>query len=280
MVLAGIVLFNPDLERLQENISSILPQVDRVLCIDNGSDNILEIKSSLPECVKYIENGHNKGIAAALNQILNYAISKGFDWFISLDQDSVCNEGLIESYMKNTSLPSVAILTCIIVDRNFESKPKYNPKDKPIEIDQCITSASFCNTKAVDLVGGFDEKMFIDTVDFDICVNLRIHEYKIYRIAFIGLLHEVGHGRNVRLLGKRRVIFNHSVLRNYYIARNHFYMAQKYPLNISMFKTRLKEIEARILIILFEDSKLEKIRARRIGCRDAKNNRMGKCTWI
>lgn len=280
MVLAGIVLFNPDIERLKENIKSILPQVDEVLCIDNGSDNISDIKANLPKCVKYIENTNNKGIATALNQILFYAKSNGFDWFISLDQDSVCNEGLIEEYMRNIELPSAAILTCIIVDRNFVAGMKYHSMEMPVEIDQCITSASFYNTRIIDLVGGFDEKMFIDSVDFDICVNLRNHGYKIYRIKFVGLLHEVGHGRNVKFLGRRRIVYNHSILRNYYIARNHFYLAQKYPHEYSLLKTRLKEIEARILIILFEDNKLKKLHARRIGCRDASINRMGECTWL
>ena len=35
-VLAGIVLFNADAIRLQENLNSILPQVDRVAVFDNG----------------------------------------------------------------------------------------------------------------------------------------------------------------------------------------------------------------------------------------------------
>lgn len=44
MILAGITLFNPDVARLEENISSIYGQVDRVICVDNGSDNIKNIE--------------------------------------------------------------------------------------------------------------------------------------------------------------------------------------------------------------------------------------------
>ena len=47
MILAGITLFNPDVARLEENISSIYGQVDRVICVDNGSDNI----KSIEDCV-------------------------------------------------------------------------------------------------------------------------------------------------------------------------------------------------------------------------------------
>lgn len=39
-VLAGIVLYNPEIGRLQENIDAIYQQVDTVLLIENGSSNI------------------------------------------------------------------------------------------------------------------------------------------------------------------------------------------------------------------------------------------------
>ena len=44
--IAGIVLYNPDLGRLKENIESICKQVDKVILIDNGSDNRREIESN------------------------------------------------------------------------------------------------------------------------------------------------------------------------------------------------------------------------------------------
>ena len=42
--LAGIVTFNPDIERLNENISAIINQVDKVVVVDNGSENADDIK--------------------------------------------------------------------------------------------------------------------------------------------------------------------------------------------------------------------------------------------
>lgn len=41
---AGIVLFNPEIERLKENLQAIVPQVVEVVLIDNCSQNIAEIK--------------------------------------------------------------------------------------------------------------------------------------------------------------------------------------------------------------------------------------------
>lgn len=90
--IAGIVLYNPDLGRLKENIESICKQVDKVILIDNGSDNIREIEDLIKEYLNCIllKNGENMGIAYALNQILKYAYENDVKWFLTLDQDSVC----------------------------------------------------------------------------------------------------------------------------------------------------------------------------------------------
>ena len=52
--IAGIVLYNPDLGRLKENIESICKQVDKVILIDNGSDNIREIEDLIKEYLNCI----------------------------------------------------------------------------------------------------------------------------------------------------------------------------------------------------------------------------------
>ena len=40
----GIVLYNPDIPRLRENISAIKPQVDKVVLIENGSKDTSYLK--------------------------------------------------------------------------------------------------------------------------------------------------------------------------------------------------------------------------------------------
>lgn len=43
-VLGAIVTYNPDKARLQENINAVLPQIDHLFIVDNGSDNSNVIK--------------------------------------------------------------------------------------------------------------------------------------------------------------------------------------------------------------------------------------------
>ena len=42
-ILTGIVTFNPEIDRLKENLNSIVPQDTDILIFDNGSKNIAEV---------------------------------------------------------------------------------------------------------------------------------------------------------------------------------------------------------------------------------------------
>lgn len=273
-ILAGIVLYNPEIERLRINIKKIFPQVDNVILVDNGSQNIDAVRKFWGNRVEIIENNENKGIAAALNQILEYAINNDYEWFISLDQDSVCEENLVLNYLKYVNEPKLAIITCKIIDRNFEEV--YNNENDFYEIEQCITSASFCNARIIKSVGGFDEQMFIDSVDYEVCMAVRKNGYKVFRANFLGLVHEVGNGRNVKLFRRKKIIYNHSALRNYYISRNRIYLYRKYPDYISITKTILKEFESFILMILYEKDRKTKFKYRIRGIMDGFIKKMGK----
>lgn len=271
-VLAGIVMFNPDIKRLKENIDGIYEQVDLVLLVNNGSDNFGAIKDMIKAYGKIIvlDNGSNLGIATALKRIMSYAMEWGYDWVLTLDQDSVCQPRLIDAYSKYCELPNVGILTCNIVDRNFTVSSGFTEGQDYREVSQCITSASLVKTAAYRQTDGFDEKLFIDSVDFDICINMRIHGFKIYKINYNGILHEVGHGRNIRLLFKDYISYNHSPFRQYYMARNHKYLVMKYPEQFSKVKEWIREIRSEVIILLYEKNKYKKLKSRWEGLRDAK----------
>ena len=46
-ICAGIILYNPNIERLKECIRAVQPQVDKLVIVDNASDNIDEIKKEV-----------------------------------------------------------------------------------------------------------------------------------------------------------------------------------------------------------------------------------------
>lgn len=137
----------------------------------------------------------------------------------------------------------------------------------------CITSASMMNLNAWKQVGGFDEKMFIDSVDFDICLSMREHGYRIIKTYDTALLHEVGHSEIRKLFGKEYQIYHHSPLRYYYMIRNGIYLGKRHHFT---FKATLRAIRLFILVSLFEENKMEKISKMLLGFYHASINRYGK----
>lgn len=273
MRVAGIVLFNPDLERLKENIGGVMPQVDMICCVDNCSDNIGNIENLICEygTVHLIKNGSNKGVAAALNQIASFARHVGAEWVLTLDQDSIPQEGLIDRYENELQhLSHVGMLTCLRRDINTHA---VEPKDASSVIDKrqtCITSGCYLNIAAWDDAGGFDEKMFIDYVDFDMCMTLHEHGYEIYLIPFLGIIHELGNSRIVSFLGHEEIIYGHTAFRKYYFVRNRLYYAKKHEKYLNKWRQYGGVIKYIMLVVLYEDNKKEKVKSMIHGVIDSK----------
>lgn len=263
-ILAGIVTYNPDINRLKENISAIHKQVDQVIIFDNSSTNFSELSFLCNEFnINIIRSSSNVGIAKALNKIFLFAKENQFDWVLTLDQDSVASDALVENYLQYSNNPDIGIITCNITDRNL---PLTNYKSyKTEELLWCITSGSFCSIRAYIDSDGFDDWLFIDSVDLDYCLNLKKHKYTILKICYDGLLHEIGKSKIKTLFGKKIVIYNENISRQYYMARNYIYLSYKYPKQINRFKVYKEEIRSIILILLYEKDKIKKIKNRLTG---------------
>lgn len=260
-VCAGIVLYNPDLVRLSENISRIITQVDKVILIDNGSKNIEEVKDKFEDNIKilFVCNHQNLGIAKALNQLVGVAKQNGFSWILTLDQDSVCMPELIKNYKKFMHLPKTGMLTCNIVDRNFGVESSVNQAEYET-CKFCITSGSLLYIPILEKIGGFDEKLFIDKVDYDICLSMQEIGWKIVRVNYNGLLHEIGHAKKIKIGKSELVFFNHSSIRRYYIARNGIYCAKKHK-TLNILKEFIIVVGDMVLVFVFEKNRIEKLKA-------------------
>lgn len=273
-ILAGVVTFNPNIKRFDENLSALTKQVKNILVLDNGSNNITEIKSQLKKYeidIDIIYFDSNKGIATALSQIMDYAVEHDFKWLLSLDQDSVIEPYLVDYYLRvidDERYSDAGMFTCLIKDRNFTDKKYETQEEAIIEVPYCITSAALTSVEKYKKIGGFDKDFFIDCVDFDLCYSLREHNYKIYRLNYIGLFHEVGHGENKKLLGKPIVIYHQKPFRIYYLARNTILMHKKHQKLFPVRITTNKLIVQFIKIVLYEDNKIVKLREYLAGLKE------------
>lgn len=269
-IVAGIVLYNPEEERLKENIDAIITQVEGIILVDNGSSNINFVRelSKSQEKITLIENCDNKGIAAALNQIVNKAKEIDCKWVLTLDQDSVCPENIIEEYSKYISKEKVAMISACVVDRNVGV---HEEEETDItKVKRCITSATLNKVEALCQVGLFDERLFIDYVDYDMCTRLRMKGYKIIRANKVKLLHEVGKSRKVKFLGRPFVVYNHSPIRKYYYTRNVLYYMKKYRNHIDYKKEKKDFILHTLLVVLYEKNKIKNVKSIFKGFKDYK----------
>lgn len=271
-VVAGVVTFNPDIDRLRDCVESILKQVDIIYVVDNASTNIAQIEdlfNDYSQNIVLLKNGNNKGIATALSQIMDYAEKHNYSWVLTMDQDSIIRPNTIKAYITAIEENSNAgMITCLIKDRNFSDQKYEKQAERYKEVDYCITSAAFANVSAYKQTSGYDESFFIDCVDFDICYSLKEKGYKIYRVNHLGLLHEVGHGENRRFLWKTIVVYHEKPQRIYYLSRNTKRLYKKHK-EYRMLMLVKKELALFTRIILYEDEKRNKLKYFFKGLHDA-----------
>ncbi len=282
MKLAGVVvLYNPDAS-VVENIKSYIDYVDMVYAVDNSpSDNSGKFDF---DKVTYISNGGNKGIAYALNVGAKRAIENGFEWLLTMDQDSHFTDDGIDR-MK------AFILDCRDNPRSKYSykrlglitpfhRTKYNADEKPEEVDSpavVMTSGNIISLKAYTEIGGFKDWMFIDAVDFDYCLNLRDYGYDIWRLGTVELTHNLGDMVTKKIGSKQYMSSNHNPTRRYYVVRNRHYFldmySERYPdfCNAESQSTK-REVKG---IILCEKNKFKKLFAMFKGYMDYKRGVTG-----
>lgn len=276
---AGIVTYNPELDRFNDNISKLIMQFDKIMIFDNGSDNYPDIKKL---CDNYsnttlINGKKNYGIGYALNRIMEFFEKNKTEWVLLLDQDSIIPENLKCEYLKVIEIEkNVAIVCPSILDNNTKQEKSIKTPYEKIGI--CITSGSMTNVSIWKSLGGFREDFFIDSVDNEYCIRLFFQDYSIIRCNNVCLNHELGKSKKHLI----KTTTNHNETRRYYIARNSTYVSYKYaPIlkkkiinkserkKVDSFldglickKTNLRrQIQFAVLIILYENHKIKKLKS-------------------
>lgn len=272
-IAACIVTYNPELARFSECLSAVAEQVEHVFVVDNGSNETSGVEALCREYDNaiFVPLGENKGIAAALNMGCTAADEKRCTAVLTLDQDSVCEDGLVEKLAAHLA-KDVGIAAPWI---SYAGNEGYYdlPQDGPYEVEWTITSASLTSIDAWRKIGGFDEALFIDSVDRDFCIRLRRAGYRVVIDPATSLSHELGDMRCVRILGKVIHITNHSSFRKYYIARNKILLTKKGEISSA---ECVREISQEFFkALLLEDNKASKISRLMHGIVDGLQSPMG-----
>ncbi len=246
---AIVVWYNPDIDsdNCIENIKTYSSIVDKTIIVDNSNYSNVMLASKLKN-VTYIPLMKNEGIAKALNIGCAIATETGFDWAITMDQDSKWESNIFLEFIKftdnlinlNDKIVSIAPSPDLPIESlqgKFKSLVKKIMKYELAKPDYFYTDRVICSSNIIKLekwseINGFNESLFIDEVDFDFCYRLRIKGYSIVQINRIKFNHVIGTSKKT-ILEKED---NHSDFRLYYIFRNSLFIMKQYPVYAKKYK--------------------------------------------
>lgn len=261
-IIAGIILYNPNIERLQKNIESIINDVDSILFIDNASKNIVDIqKLANKHSINLISNNKNEGLPRVFNTMIKYANENKYENLLLLDQDSICENNLIRTYKKYISKDYVC-LTPKIVHRLKEYEEKYGTKTSSAETDvinDSINSGTLINLSILPQDLRFNEKLFVDCVDFDFFIQLKRRNLQVLRINQAHLFCDLGNLKVHYFLCKSFFTNNYSTFRLEKQARDRVVFIFTHITNNLAKEVFCHSLLGYLMIILFEKQKISKL---------------------
>ncbi|WP_294406919.1 glycosyltransferase family 2 protein [uncultured Clostridium sp.] len=287
-VAAIIVSYNPD-KNLLDSVNLLISQVEKIIIVDNGSieekrKDISSIKDIDNERIEIIFNEENLGIATALNIGVREALKQGFNWILTMDQDSKASKDMVEKMFEvynnidEKERKSILSIFPNFVDKRIQSIEENSVMNTYEYVDADITSGNLVKAEVFDKVGFFDDSLFIDLVDTDFCMRLNEKNIKMIKVRDAILYHSLGESQSVKSIFGKFNTSNHSALRRYYMTRNRFYIWEKYKDLNSFTLNRDKKLFKKefIKIILGEKDKVNKIKMVFKGYKDYKKGIRGK----
>ena len=237
MIVAVIVTFHPDLEKLGELLAALAPQVNVSVVVDNGSspDVCRRLRSLCSAAVELIALEDNLGIAAAQNIGISRAKKLGADYVLLSDQDSVPDGAMAMALMAaiekmRGSGAQVACAGPRYLDVRQQNPPPFirvrglrlercrcDTPDAVVPVDYLIASGCLIPMAVLEQVGGMREDLFIDYVDIEWGLRARRLGYQSVGVCAAHMVHSLG-DHPIHFLGRRLPL--HSPLRHYYHFRN------------------------------------------------------------
>ncbi|GHA16986.1 rhamnosyltransferase [Arenicella chitinivorans] len=241
-VLAVVVTFNPDLNALTRTLSILNGQQSDVLVVDNGSSNFVKIRAKLTTSteVELLPLNANLGLGAAHNAGIRFARTKGYEYVLLMDQDSIPLDHMVQRLLeahraKSTHQKLSAVgVTYLNADNGSESffvrfgwlkfQRHYcaeRDSDGCVLADFLISSGSLISLATLEKVGEMDEGLFIDHVDTEWFLRARNLGYHAFGVCDAVMQHGLGEQTHRVTLGRRqRNVPQHKPFRYYYIFRN------------------------------------------------------------
>ena len=170
----------------------------------------------LPEGVMYVAAPENPGLAMAYNYVLTLAEAEGYEWLLTLDQDSVLPENFLrkiaERIRESGPVSRVgAIVPQVIAGRRMISPfsfllkayPRFFPPgftgspEKPV---YAANSGSVVRVKAAREIGGYDPLFPLDLSDTSLFHRLHASGKRVFIAGDLQMQHDFAlHNKQLRM---------------------------------------------------------------------------------
>lgn len=220
-----------------------------VIVVDNGSedDSVPRFKHDFPE-VSLLQNSENRGFTGGNNTGIQYALDKGVDLIMLLNNDTIITPAfagiLVKRLMADQSIGAIQPKIMYNQERDviwnaggffnpffFLSKTRgLNEKDKsqydqPIDVDWITGCCFLIRSEVVRQIGLLDDKFFIYYEDSDWSFKIRNTGLRMCYDPRAVIYHEAGKSNENR---KGHNEGNISPFTHYQVVRNHLFMVRRY----------------------------------------------------
>lgn len=248
MTSAVVVLYHPDPELVKQQYEAVSGQVDSIVYVDNSGGRAALADVGVLDAVgtTVLGTGENVGLAAALNLALEELTDRGAKFALLLDHDSVPEPGMVQTLLHELEAsspprPPAAIGPAIVdmlperTELRADSFARFrlplneriHPRSDPaaFEVDFLITSGTLLRLETLDRIGLMDERLSIDSVDFEWSFRAAAAGYSLLATFGARLLHRRGDQLH-HVVGSHSIRI-HSPGRLYFMYRNRFLLYRR-----------------------------------------------------
>jgi GT2 family glycosyltransferase len=249
--IASLTLAYNSAHLLPRQLDALLEQsrsLDEIIVVNNGShDETKQVLSQYGRQITVLDLTTNMGVGAGYAYGLEYAaLQKKHDWVWLLDHDSIPQVNALEALLNaldliDVPLDTIGILACSPIHPGTQMSypgllwgaswkpPSSHLLTQPVcFVDVVISSGSLIRRQVAEQVGLPRADFFIDFVDFEYCLRLRRHNYKIAVVRDSRLDHAIGTPRKLDFFGFSRSWTEQPPWREYYLSRNYTYTVWNY----------------------------------------------------
>lgn len=284
---ALVTLFYPD-ENTAKNIEKLSEQTTKIFLLDNTPENPCNERFSHIKNAEYIYFGENLGLSSAFNKALReITFVKESDFILFFDQDSCITEkfvqNLISDFQKLSRTHNIGLLGPVYFD---STKKKYGGITKHCEkisqgifkTTEIITSGMITTYKILKNIGFWDESIFLDYADFELCWRMISNGFEIFITENVLLNHFLGSGfLSVNLIFKKLCLSYSPPFREYYQTRTAVKLLKRNYVPENWRRNFLFNLTIRILIFTFRlPKKSQRLKYFFLGLKDGLKNKNGE----